>query len=61
MCEAEGELKNTNSNVQDKKENKVKTEKENKHNNLNVSNYNVVPPVSDIVDEHGVDWDQIPF
>ena len=27
MCEAEGELKNTNSNVQDKKENKVKTEK----------------------------------
>lgn len=27
MCEAEGELKNTNSNVQDKKENKVKNEK----------------------------------
>jgi len=62
MCRSEEELKNASSNVQDKKENKVKTEKQDKPNNLNVITPNVATPVPDTFDEQGIDWDDsIPF
>lgn len=58
MCESEEELKNTSSNVQDKKENKVKTEKV-------VSKVKETKPESDVndLDNSGpeFDFDDIPF
>lgn len=55
MCGAEGELKNTNSNVQDKKENKVKTE------NVKETKPELVVNGTDN-SEPGIDWDSdIPF
>lgn len=58
MCEAEGELKNTNSNVQDKREKQVKTEKI-------VSKVKETKPESDVNDTDNsgpeFDFDDIPF
>lgn len=60
MCEAEEELKNVNSNVQDnKKENKVKTEKV-----VSRAKETKPEPVANDTDnsEQGIDWDSdIPF
>jgi hypothetical protein len=57
MCEAEGDLKNVNSEVQDKKENKVKTEKV--VSDIN-ENENLVNNVT--TNEPDLEWDEnIPF
>lgn len=59
MCESEEDLKNTNSNVQDKKENKVKTEKI----VSKVKETKPEPVVNDTDNsEPEIDWDEnIPF
>ena len=59
MCESEEELKNISSNVQDKKENKVKTEKV----VSKVKETKPEPVMEDVVDsEPELDWDlDIPF
>lgn len=57
MCEAEGDLKNVNSEVQDNKEKQVKTEKE--ASDIN-ENENIVNNVT--TNEPDLEWDEnIPF
>lgn len=62
MCQAEEELKNANSSVQDNKEKEVSNVKETNPNNLTQNIHNVAPPVYNAFDESELDWyPDIPF
>lgn len=57
MCQAEEELKNANSSVQDNKEKAASKAKETKPNNLTQNIHNVAPPVYNTVNEPELEWD----